>query len=182
MSETRVVYHSAYESLFTPALRGRITSSIEDELRAAGVDLKKKFDPVYPLPVWLETLRILARSFHPTLTFEAACVLLGRDTIDGFTGTLVGRASFAALRVIGVRRAVERAARTYAVTNNYTRVTLTPVGPTSYDFHMNEFDVPAEFDVGVLGRCLELLGASAPQVTVTARDETGFTLRLSWAA
>ena len=79
-------------------------------------------------------------------------------------------------------RSVERAARTYASTNNYTKVTLNRVGPTSFDFHLNEKHTLPEYDMGVVEGVLEHVGAKTPVVTLSSQDPEGFTLRLEWTS
>lgn len=180
-TETRVVFGSGFESLFSPDFRARVTPALESELRGAGVRLDKPFHPAYPIETWATTLELMARHLYADLEQPEAYRQLGRATIDGFEHTFLGKAAFPMMRLIGVARSVERAARSYASTNNYTKVQLTRLSATSYDFHLNEKHTLPQYDMGVVERMLELLKAKNASVTLQSRDAEGFVMRLAWS-
>lgn len=178
--ETRVVFNSGFDSLFSKEIRARVTPPMAAELSAVGVRLDKPFVPAYPVETWAQVVSICAKYVYPDDSTPAAFLKLGRSTIIGFCETLAGRALFPLMRLIGPVRAVERAARSYAATNNYTKVVLTRVGPTSFDFHLNEKHTLAEFDMGVIEEVLIQLHVKTPLVKLVSQDTEGFTMRLEW--
>ncbi len=183
MSELqRVVFSSGFESLFSRDLRAHVTPVIGAELKALGVNLEKPFQAGYPIETWAAAVELLAKHLYPEDGKPAAYWKLGRSTIAGFAETLIGRAAFGFLRLVGPVRSVERAARTYANTNNYTKVALNRVGPTSFDFYLNEKHTLPEYDIGVVEAVLEHVGAKSPRVTLVSQDAEGFTMRLEWTA
>ena len=179
--ETRVVFNSGFESLFSKDIRGKVTPAMDAELKAAGVRLDKAFLPAYPIETWASALATCAKHLYPQDSAPEAYKKLGRSTIVGFCDTLAGKALFPLLRLIGPVRALDRAARNYAATNNYTKVTLTRVGPTSFDFYLNEKHTLPQYDMGVLEEALIQLHVQAPLVTLSTQDSEGFTMRLEWA-
>ncbi len=181
-SETRVVFSSGFEALFSKELRAKVTPALEASLKAAGLRLDKPFQAAYPVEVWLQSVQLTAKHLHPEDSIPEAYRKLGRSTIVGFTETLIGRALFSLLRLIGPVRALDRAARNYASANNFTKVVLTRVGPTSFDFHLNEVDMPPQYDMGVLEEALVQLHVTSPRVTLQNQDPQGFTMRLEWNA
>ncbi len=178
--ETRVVFNSGFDSLFAKDLRAKVTPVMAEELKAAGVRLDKPFLPAYPIETWAASLAICAKHLYPEESTPEAYRKLGRSTIVGFCDTLAGKALFPLLRLIGPVRALDRAARNYAATNNYTKVTLTRVGPTTFDFYLNEKHTLPQYDMGVLEEALTQLHVKAPQVTLRTQDPEGFTMRLEW--
>ena len=180
--EQRVVFGSGFESLFSKEIRGKVTPALDQELQALGVRLEKPFQAGYPIELWAAAVAAVARHLYPEDSTPAAYLKLGRSTIIGFCETLVGRALFPLLRLIGPVRALDRAARNYAATNNYTKVVLTRVGPTCFDFYLNEKHTLPEYDMGVLEEALIQLHVSAPKVTLRSQDAEGFTMRLEWNA
>ncbi len=181
-TEQRVVFASGFESLFSRDLRAQVTPELDRELKACGVFLDKPFQAAYSIETWAAAVEATAKHLFPGEARPVAYWKLGRSTIEGFAETLIGRASFGFLRLVGPVRSVERAARTYASTNNYTKVTLNRVGPTSFDFHLNEKHTLPEYDMGVVEGVLEHVGAKTPVVTLSSQDPEGFTLRLEWTS
>lgn len=180
VSESRVVFGSGFDSLFSPDMRRRVTPQVDAALRAIGVRLDKPFNPGYPVETWAQTLELLSKHLYGELPRPEAYRQLGRVTIDGFEHTFLGKAAFPLMRLIGVARSVERASRSYASTNSYTKVQLTRLSPTSFDFHLNEKHTPPQYDMGVVERMLEVLKAKDPKVVLQSQDAEGFVMRLSW--
>ena len=180
--EMRVVFASGFDSLFSKELRSKVTPACTAELQAAGLRLDKPFQPAYPIEVWAAAVAAVSKHVYPEDSAPEACRKLGRSTIVGFCETLVGRALFPLLRLIGPVRALDRAARNYAATNNYTKVVLTRVGPSCFDFYLNEKHTLPAFDIGVLEEALHQLHVKTPSVTLRSQDAEGFTMRLEWTA
>ena len=180
--ESRVVFNSGFESLFSKEIRAKVTPAMDGELKAGGVNLSKPFLPAYPIDIWAAAVANCAKHVYPEDSTPDAYRKLGKSTIVGFCETLAGRALFPLLRLIGPVRALDRAARNYAATNNYTKVTLTRVAPTSFDFYLNEKHTLPEYDMGVLEEALKQLHVKSPQVTLRSQDIEGFTMRLEWNA
>lgn len=181
-AEQRVVFGSGFESLFSKEIRAKVTPALEQDLQGLGVRLDKPFQAGYPIEIWAAAVAAVARHLYPEDSTPAAYLRLGRSTIVGFCETLAGRALFPLLRLIGPVRALDRAARNYAATNNYTKVTLTRIGPTAFDFYLNEKHTLPEYDMGVLEEALRQLHVADPKVTLRSQDPEGFTMRLEWTS
>ncbi len=179
-TETRVVFGSGFEALFSADFRARVTPELDAALRGIGVRLDKPFNPGYPIETWAQTLTLMSKHLYSELSLAEASRQLGRATVDGFEHTFLGKASFPLMRLIGVARSIERAARSYASTNNYTKVVLTRLSQTSFDFYLNEKHTLPQYDMGVVERMLELLKAKEPTVVLQSQDAEGFVMRLAW--
>ena len=180
--ETRVVFGSGFEALFSKDFRNRVSPQLEKELSALGVRLDRAFNPAYPVEVWASVLSLCARHLYREDSLPEAYRKLGRSTVVGFGETFMGKALFPLQRLIGPVRALDRAARSYASTNNYTKVVLTQMGPTSFDFYLNEKHTLPEYDMGVIEEMLTHLRVPSPRVTLKTQDADGFTMRLEWTA
>lgn len=178
--DTRVVFSSGFDSLFSKDFRKKVTPALKAELQAFGVNVDKPWLPAYPVETWAAVIASAAKHLYPDDSLPEASRKLGRSTITGFCETLLGQALFPLLRLIGPVRALERAARNYASTNNYTKVVLTRVAPTAFDFHLNEQHTLPQYDIGVIEEALAQLKVASPRVTLRNQDAEGFTMRIEW--
>lgn len=79
---------SMFDGLYVQALRP--TGRFRDRLREKGFDLDKQKSS-YPMSVWVDCLDVTSEELHPTLTRALAWRAIGRQFIDGYFQTLVGR-------------------------------------------------------------------------------------------
>ncbi|MBL8916114.1 MAG: DUF2378 family protein [Archangium sp.] len=179
-TETRVVFASGFEGLFSKDFRKRLTPALIAELKALGVNIEKPFNPAYTVETWASVINACSRHIYPELSLPDASWKLGRDTVDGFAHTMIGKALFTMMKLIGPARSLERSMRSYASTNNYTKVTLQRTGPTSYDFGLNEKHTLPQYDMGVVEWLLQMCGAKNVSVTLTTHDAEGFMAQLTW--
>ncbi|MFO0601432.1 MAG: DUF2378 family protein [Myxococcaceae bacterium] len=178
-AQPRVVFGAAFDSLFSKEVRARLTPALRDELKKLNIDLERRFNPGYPVETWAATVGACAKHLFPDARGNESWFELGRLTMRGFGETVLGRAAFGLMKLIGPARTLERSARTYASVSNYTVVTLKRLDQTVYTMHLTELHTPPEYDMGVVDQALELLGV-LPEVKLEATDPTGFTLRVSW--
>lgn len=180
--ETRVVFGSGFDALFSKDFRKRVTPQLEQELVTIGVRLDRPFNPAYSVEAWAQALSLSARHLYAQDALPEAYRKMGRSTVVGFGETFIGKALFPLLRLIGPVRALDRAARSYASTNNYTKVVLTQIAPSCFDLQLNEKHTLPEYDMGVVEEMLTQLHVASPRVTLKTQDSEGFTMRLEWTA
>lgn len=179
-TETRVVFASGFDGLFSKEFRKRVTPALVSELKSLGVNIEKPFNPAYTVETWAAVINACSRHLYPELSLPDASWQLGRDTVDGFAHTLIGKAIFGMMKIIGPARSLERSMRSYASTNNYTKVELNRTGPTSYDFTLNEKHTLPQYDMGALEWMLQMCGAKNVTVTLVKQDPEGFIFHLAW--
>jgi uncharacterized protein (TIGR02265 family) len=180
VSEQRVVFGSGFDGLFSKEFRARVTPAFDAELKKLGVNLEKPFNPAYDIVTWAAVIDSAARHVYPELSRPDAFWQLGRDTVDGFAHTLIGKALFGMMKLIGPARSLMRAARSYAATNNYTKVDLNRTGDASFTFGLNEKHTLPQFDMGAIEALLQLSGAKNVRVTLLNQNPEGFTMNLEW--
>jgi uncharacterized protein (TIGR02265 family) len=178
MSE-RLVYEHTMEGLFIRGLAGRVTPALKERLRAVGLNLDRLL-PAYPFGTWCSCVRLAAQFVLADLPEEEAYHHLGERMVEGFRETLMGRAQFSVLQLLGPQRVLHRAQQSFRSGNNYTEVRLNPLGPRELEVWMNEPGFTRYVVQGALAAGLRASGADAPEVRVEAFTEEGVTFRVSW--
>lgn len=174
----KLIFAQTFEGLLR-SLAGKLTPQLTEGLRHRGLDLSLALLPAYPLSVWIEVLSFVARERHPGLALDAAVAAVGRDFMDGYAETMVGRAMTAMMRLIGPRRTLERVTRQFRTGNNFSDTRLTEVSATEYRLWVNEVQL-AGWYVGILSRGLELAGGKEVKVELLERDAGAGTFRVRW--
>lgn len=193
VSDEPVVFAAAFDGIVR-AFGPRLTPELRAEVKALGVDLGQR-QVAYPVGVFLPAFLALAEALVPgdDASRPERLRQFGRVVTDAFALTTIGKATFAMARVIGVRRALQRAGRNIRTTGNYleaegiivdtTEVHLvTRVLPAFHRFVKPAWRVMERYRVGVIEGFLEQLHAREPRVEVQARDRHGYetTYRVAW--
>jgi uncharacterized protein (TIGR02265 family) len=178
MAERAVVFDTAFES-WVRSYGPRVTPALREALRPLGVDLEH-LSPAYPLADWDAFVRLTARTFFPDLADDAAHRRMGREFMQGYVQTGVGRAAMLMARVIGPRRMLERMGRNFRTAGNSIDAVTTVVGPNEVEVEtrmlpafLHEWagrpSVMVHYRAGILEGSLDVIGAS-PEAEVRAYD------------
>ena len=95
-----------FEGLFRRSLDVPADSTFADDLRAVGFDLRA-IEASYDKDVWTASLDVAARHRYPELARYDAWRRLGRDFIDGYLETMIGRLIAVVLPLTSPRRFLE---------------------------------------------------------------------------
>ncbi|AKQ69539.1 hypothetical protein A176_006451 [Myxococcus hansupus] len=176
----RLVYVQVVEGLLEHGLRGRVSPRLKHRLRQAGIDLDRPLLPAYPVPLWMQCLNVIVEESFPGLSREDAFRQLAERHIEGYGRTLVGRAVYGVMRLLGPRRLVQRLPQTLRATDNYTEVELLEQGPTTFTMRMNSvLDAPG-YAESLFESLLRLGGAEAPRVSRTHVAADSTTYLITW--
>ncbi|HEX8538114.1 MAG TPA: DUF2378 family protein [Cystobacter sp.] len=182
MSDTPLVFNHTVQGLFSRAFPQGVPAALKEKLRAAGVDLDKPLLPAYPVQTWSQCITLSAPVVFPNELPSVAWHKLGERMIDGYQETMIGRAMFASLRLLGPRRMLLRAKRSFRSGNNYTEVEFTDVSETEMDLWFNEtHEVLRHFTAGLVMAGMRMGGAELPRVGILHTDARGVTFRATWA-
>ncbi|RYZ36495.1 MAG: DUF2378 family protein [Myxococcaceae bacterium] len=176
----KLVFEHTLEGLFIRGLAGQLTPELRGRLRTVGVDLDRKLQPAYGFDTWCSAVHVSARLLHADLPDEVALARLGERMVDGYRATLLGRALFGVLQLMGPRRGVSRAQQMFRSGNNYTQTRMTDLSPTSLELWMNEAGFIRFFTQGALLAGLRATGAAEPRVDVHDFTAEDVTYRVSW--
>ncbi|MBM7112345.1 DUF2378 family protein [Archangium primigenium] len=183
MSDTPLIFHHTIQGFFSRAFPGGVPPGLKAQLRTAGVDLDKPLLPAYPMETWSRCIELSAPFAFPDDMPQEAWRRLGERMIDGYQETMIGRAMFATLKLLGPRRMLQRSRKNFRSGNNYTDVVLSDVSPTEMDLWFNEtHEVLRHFVAGIVLAGMRVGGAEAPHVDVLRTDARGVTYRASWAS
>ncbi|MET0404635.1 MAG: DUF2378 family protein [Cystobacter sp.] len=183
MSETPLIFNHTIQGLFSRAFPQGVPAPLKVQLRGAGVELDKPLLPAYPVEAWCQCIALSAPVAFPGDLPSVAWHKLGERMIDGYQETMIGRAMFASLRLLGPRRMLQRARRSFRSGNNYTEVEFTDVSDTEMNLWFNEtHDVLRHFTAGLVMAGMRMGGAELPKVAILHTDSRGVTFRASWAA
>jgi uncharacterized protein (TIGR02265 family) len=133
--------------------------------------------PAYPLATWIESLKVTMELIAPGESVESASHKVGRRLVTSLKETTVGKALFALLRVIGLKRGLNRFTRTLRMTNNYSETKLEEQADGSYTLWCSQVTYPHYYR-GVMEAGLEALGAKDIAVQVLSHDARGATFSL----
>jgi uncharacterized protein (TIGR02265 family) len=180
----RRIYDQSFEGLFVRGLGARLTPTVKQRLREAGLDLERKLEPAYPFEVWDRCVAIAVRELYSQEPEEVAYRLLGERLVHGYQETLMGRAMRAVLRLLGPRRLLARVGEALRSGNDYLTSRLTERGATEVELWANEVGLTRYLLQGALLAGLQLSQPAGKAVRVEVRgfDAEGVTFHISWDA
>lgn len=178
--ERRLVYVQVVEGLLEHGLRGRVSPRLKQRLRQVGIDLDRPLLPAYPVSLWEQCLNVIVEETFPGAPREEAFRQLAGHHVEGYGRTLVGRAAYGVLRLLGPRRVVQRLPQTLRSTDNYTQVELTEQGPTTFTMWTNSKVSAPGYAEALFESLLRLGGAVSPRVTRASEDAESTTYLLTW--
>lgn len=107
-----VIFSQVVEALFKHAIkREHFDADTRRRLRTIGIDLDQPFLVAYSVPTWFAAIHVCSEVLYPDLPSEQARYRLGRQLVDGYGQTTMGRAVFAMLRMLGWERSLTRISR-----------------------------------------------------------------------
>ncbi|MCP3100964.1 DUF2378 family protein [Myxococcus sp. K15C18031901] len=176
----KLVFEHTFEGLFVRGLVNRVTPALRGRLLEVGVDLERKLQPAYTFDTWCSAVRAAALELHPESPPEVGYALLGERMVDGYRETVMGRALFSVIQLLGPRRGVGRARQMFRSGNNYTEARIEDVAPATVDLWMNEAGAIRYFTQGAVLAGLRATGAIQPQVVVREYSAVDVVYRCTW--
>jgi len=174
----RLIFAQTFEGLFRAVSR-QLDERLAAELREVGVDPRVELKPTYPLAVFHDTLKLLGARLFPGESPDEQLRRIGRQFMDGYALTMVGRAMVGMMRVLGPKRTLERLSRQFRTGNNFSETRVREVGQGHCELWCNQVALPAWYE-GIIARGLEFAGARDVEVGVIHKDAEGATFRVRW--
>lgn len=181
MTEAPIVYRNTVDAVVERLLvkGNKWTPRLEQELAAIGV---RRHDPKdLPQESWRRMLPLVARELFPHASTHDAHRKLGAAVLTSFAETLVGKALFTTLRVIGVRRGLERMTKNFRVGNNFTDSTLTGAPGNDVELWVSDVNDVPEYIRGLMETACAAAGGKDVQVEVLRFAPPAATYRIRWA-
>lgn len=175
----RLWYSQVVEAIFVKGLGPKLTPEVRARVKAHGIDLDKLL-PGYPVEQVLKAARDVLPQVLPGLSDEAAWLELGASSMRGYNETLLGRAAVGVLKLIGVRRALERLHTSMRSGNNFLETRFTPLSATSAELHLSDVSGVPGFYQGLLEEGGRLVGAKNLTVRSAVAVGQGHTFVVEW--
>lgn len=189
-----VAFDQLMEGLLLHAMKDRLDAEARRRLLALGVDVSRPLLSAYPLVTLLGTLKLCAELRYPGQPREEARYQLGRQTLEGFGSTPMGKAMFGMARTWGARRMLGHMTRVLQTGINFARAhhRELPTGEVEVtvevlpEFHASITHRPGLdpfFVRGIIARLIEVCGGQAPVALLPPTDPEGlrFSYRVSLA-
>ncbi|MBL8956003.1 MAG: DUF2378 family protein [Myxococcaceae bacterium] len=176
----RLVHAHTVEGLYWKALRGRVSASLKAELKSLGLDLDSKAVDVQQ-EVWVKMLAATVRDLWPNLSADEGYYRLGELIVQGYETTIMGKALFAMMKLLGPHRVLKRATSSLQNANTYSTAEVKPLGGNRYEVWTNECNGNANYLRAVLFSALSHAGAAGLQVKVLTYDGHAASFDISWS-
>ncbi|HZN95152.1 MAG TPA: DUF2378 family protein, partial [Myxococcales bacterium] len=154
--------------------------AVLDRFREHGVDLAGKLKVAYPYQSWIASLRVAADLLAPGQPMEEATYVIGRRILESYAETMVGKATFGFLKVIGPRRGFDQLRRSLRTGNNYAQTSFAEVSPGVFQLWVGPVTFPHYYR-GLLEAGLEVIGRKDGVVKLIRHDEAGATFEVRWS-
>jgi uncharacterized protein (TIGR02265 family) len=179
----RLIFPIPIEGLWVRALSRDLTPALRERLCAEGLDLEAPLAPAYPLERFETWLHLTAAGLRPDLPESEGVRWLGRRFLEGYQQTLVGKATSATLKLLGVRRSVDRLTRTFATGDNFMSAEGFDEAPGVVRVEVGPIGRQAHYVHGLLEGGLSMVGAREGSVEYTGTGaEERAVYRMSWRA
>ena len=167
--DDHVVFSTTIDVLFRKTLAPTITRDIEARLLKVGIDLSNPLEPGYPIRVFDDALEVVVTNGMPHLSKAEGLQRIGRLQVEAFLETLIGKATFAYLRLISRERFVNRLTQSWRQANNFIDTVVTARADGSMLIRINDVGRFPEVIQGILVAGFKAAGHTA-EVAVRARD------------
>lgn len=175
----RLWYSQVVDAVFIKGLGARRTPELNQLLAAEGI-LVDRLLPGYPVEKVVRAMRRSLPVLFPDLDEDAALAELGASSMRGYNETLIGRAAVTVLKLVGVRRALERLHTSMRSGNNYLDTKFTALGTNEAELHLSDVSGIPGFYRGLLEEGLRMVGAKNGAVKDAGAAPPGYTFHVTW--
>ncbi len=180
MADDRLTFSPTVEALFLKGMGSQLTPALRERLAAAGLDLSRPLLPAYPAGRVAEWIELVLPEVYPGEPRPEALRRLGRRSVDAYTETAVGRALLSMLRLVGLRRVLQRMTSAMRTGGNYLETHCTVHGPADVELWINDVNGMPEYFEGMLVATAAMCRVEA-EVSLVAVSPPACTLRVRWA-
>jgi uncharacterized protein (TIGR02265 family) len=173
-------FQNTIEGALLRTVGADLTPDLKAKLRQQGLDLDKPLLPAYPAEDFHRWLRTVSAHLWPRTPEAEAVRALGRRTTSGLAETILGKAVKMSSMLLGPRRSLHRATRTFRTNNNYIEVNVVERSPQALELTFNEVHGLPTYYQGVLEGAISLMNAKNPRVTLLEQAAPGARYLVEW--
>lgn len=156
-----------------------MTPRLVERLKALGVDPANPEDLAQD--VWRQLLPLAAEELFPSAPRDEALRQLGSALLLAWNESLVGKALFTTVRVIGIPRGLTRLSANFRTSNSFTESTAREVGPKDFEVWVSDVNRAPSYIQGLLTAAVTLAGGSEVRVEVLTLEGEGVNYRVRWS-
>lgn len=167
--QQKLIFASSVEALLKAA-EGNIKVDTEKKLNDLRMYFRRPVDPAYPAEHWAQAVRLVARDMFPSESPEEQHRGLGSRTVKQFVETFMGKAMFAAAKVMGATRSLQRMTNNLRTGANFIETRFTTLDERTHELWISDVsDVPG-FYAGLIEAGKDYLPGWIDQMTIKQRD------------
>lgn len=175
-----LVYREGFTTVLT-AMKARLSPRIMARLQAeAGLDAALS-KPSYPQASLDALTKVLAEELYRGLPADEATFQLGVACLKHYEHTLLGRALFPLVRLLGPMRVVKRLPSIFRQTNNYAEVKVDVTSEKSWELEHNEVGAYPHMIRGNMQAAGDLFGWKDHKCELLSYDGHRARYRVSWS-
>lgn len=166
----RLIFSGSIDALMKVVALNPISPEATKALAPLRMGPGFKIEPAYPAEDWAKAVKVIGADLYPKEAVDEQHRLVGRATVLQFAESLMGRAMFAAARVIGARRSLERMTHNLRTGANFIETRFTVIDDRTQEFWINDVcDVPG-FYSGLIGAGADFMQGWSDKIDIKARD------------
>lgn len=166
---SKLIFSSSVEALLKVST-GRVKPETQRQLAAMRIGPPHKLEPAYPAHDWAKAVKVVSADLYPTLSTEEQHRQLGKETVLQFADGFMGKAMFAAAKIIGARRSLERMTRNLRTGANFIETRFSVIDEKTHELWINDVtDVPG-FYAGLIGAGADFMPGWADRIDIKQRD------------
>jgi len=174
----KLIFASSVEALLKAA-EGNIKPDTERKLGDLRMSFRRPVDPAYPADHWAQAVRLIGGDLFPDESPEEQHRKLGGRTVKQFAETFMGKAMFAAAKVMGVTRSLQRMTNNLRTGANFIETKFTTLDERTHELWISDVsDVPG-FYAGLIEAGADYMTGWTDEMRIKQRDGAGclYTLR-----
>lgn len=176
----KLVHAHTVEGLYWRALAGKVPSALKEELKPLGLDLDGKPRDVEQ-GQWAQMLAVTVKHLYPHLSADDGYYRLGEAVVQGYENTIMGKALFAVMRMLGPHRVIKRSTANLQSANTFSQATVKQLEPNHYEVWTNECNGNANYLRALMFGALQRSGAEDLKIEVLGFDGHAATFDIRWA-
>lgn len=179
MSVEPLVYKDTIQNILT-VVEGKLSPRIVERLQREALIDVNALAASYPLKAHDAMVKVLSEELYPTKSIDEATYELGMSMMGRYGDSLLGKALFAVIRMLGPMKVLKRVPEYFKQGNNYADVKIEVTGPSSYILDHNEVGAWPHYVRGSMHGSGKVIGLKGHAVELLSYDGHRATLRVSW--
>ena len=178
-AKEQLIFSGSIEALMKVVAAHKLSAETMKALAAMRMGPGFKIEPAYPARDWAKAVKLIGAELFPGLPPDEQHRQLGKATVLQFADSLMGRAMFAAAKVIGARRSLERMSHNLRTGANFIETRFTVIDDRTQELWINDVSEVPGFYAGMLIAGADQIQGWSDHIELKAREGTSALLVLT---